>query len=74
MVLQPKPDHEDEATEESFVSSSELQAQNPQPDRMSVTVSSDFFMPDTEFKVEVLVREASYNQTAVESCPFEYEE
>lgn len=64
---------EDEDTEETFVSSNDLQAQNPQPAKMNVTISSDFFTSDTEFKVEVLVREASYNQTAVESCPFEYE-
>jgi hypothetical protein len=64
---------EDEVTEDTFVSSNELQAQNPQPPRIGVTVSSDFFKEDTEFKVEVLVREESYNQTAVESCPFEYE-
>ncbi len=64
---------EDEVTEDTFVSSNELQAQNPQPERIGVTISSDFFKPDSEFKVEVLVREESYNQTATESCPFEYE-
>ena len=64
---------EDEVTEEEFVSSNELQVQDPQPERVGVTVSSDFFKPDTEFKVEVLVREESYNQTATESCPFLYE-
>jgi len=65
---------EDEDTEETFVSSYELKAQDPQPARISVTISEGFFTPDTEFKVEVLVREASYNQTAVESCPFVYVE
>lgn len=64
---------EDEATEEVFVSSNELPAPDPVPPRMSVTIPSGFFMPETEFKVEVLAREESYNQTAVESCPFEYE-
>jgi hypothetical protein len=64
---------EDEETEEDFVSSNELQVQDSQPERVGVTVSQDFFKPGTEFKVEVLVREASYNQTATESCPFKYE-
>jgi hypothetical protein len=64
---------EDEVTEETFVSSNDLQARDPQPERIGVTISSDFFKPDSEFKVEVLVREESYNQTATESCPFEYE-
>lgn len=37
-----------------------------------VTVSPQFLVDGTEVKFEVLVREASGNQTAVESCPFEY--
>ena len=41
--------------------------------RMRVKFPAGFFKPGTEVKFEVLVREASYNQTAVESCPFEYE-
>jgi hypothetical protein len=42
------------------------------PDQTSITVPAAFFEGAEEFKVEVLAREASGNQTAVESCPFEY--
>jgi hypothetical protein len=58
-----------------FVSSFDIPAPDPDnlPAQMSVTFPADFFRPETEVKFEVLVREASYNQTAVESCPFEYE-
>ncbi len=60
--------------ENVFVSSFDLPAPDDVPERMSVTFPANFFRPDTEVKFEVLVREASYNQTAVESCPFDYEE
>jgi hypothetical protein len=59
--------------ENVFVSSIDLPAPEDTTVPMSVTIPSGFFRPGTEFKVEVLVREESYNQTAVESCPFEYE-
>ena len=60
--------------ENVFVSSIDLPAPEDEDVPMSVTFPANFFSPDTEVKFEVLVREASYNQTAVESCPFEYEE
>ena len=37
-----------------------------------VTVSPEFFVDGTEVKFEVLAREESFNQTATESCPFEF--
>jgi len=44
------------------------------PDQLSVTLPDDFMnQADGHVKYEVLAREASYNQTAVESC-FEVEE
>jgi len=46
----------------------------PSDESMSVTVPEGFFGEDMECKVEVLAREASGNQTAVEGCPFEWEE
>jgi len=46
----------------------------PSDEPMSVTVPEDFFGEEMECKIEVLVREESGNQTAVESCPFEWEE
>ena len=48
----------------------------PSDESMSVTVPAAFFGDgeDMECKVEVLAREASGNQTAVEGCPFEWEE
>jgi hypothetical protein len=55
--------------ENVFVSSTDLP---PSDERMSLLISKEFFRPG-EVKFEVLVREASFNQTAVESCPFEYE-
>jgi len=55
--------------ENAFVTSVELQATAV----TSVTFPAGFFKPGIEVKFEVLVREASYNQTAVGSCPFEYE-
>ena len=60
-----------EDDEGTFVSSIDLlpPAGN---DRMSVTFPANFFKSGAEVKFEVLVREASFNQTAVESCPFEY--
>jgi hypothetical protein len=42
--------------------------------RMSVTFPAQFFKSGAEVKFEILVREESYNQTAIESCPFEYED
>jgi hypothetical protein len=58
--------------ENVFVSSIDLPAPDNLPRRMRVRFPANFFRPGTEVKFEVLVREASYNQTAVESCPFEY--
>lgn len=47
-----------------------------QPDddtqRYSVTFPSEFFATGSEVKFEVLARESSFNQTAVETCPFEF--
>jgi hypothetical protein len=43
------------------------------PGETSMTVPAEFIELAEEFKYEVLAREASYNQTAVESC-FELEE
>jgi len=60
--------------ENVFVASLDLPAPDDVTLPMSVTFPANFFRPDTEVKFEVLVREASYNQTAVESCPFDYEE
>ena len=40
---------------------------------MSVTFPESFFEACAEVKFEILVREASYNQTAIESCPFIYD-
>jgi hypothetical protein len=58
--------------ENVFVSSIDLPSPDNTSEKMSVTFPSDFFSQDTEVKFEVLVREASFNQTAVESCPFKY--
>ena len=38
------------------------------PDATEMTIPEEFISLGTEFKYEVLVREESYNQTAVESC------
>lgn len=38
------------------------------PDKTSVTIPSEFIALGEEFKYEVLAREESFNQTAVESC------
>lgn len=48
----------------------------PSDEEMSVTVPAAFFGDgeDMECKVEVLAREESGNQTAVEGCPFEWVE
>lgn len=43
------------------------------PDQTSTTLPADFIALGDTFKYEVLAREASYNQTAVESC-FEIDE
>ena len=39
--------------------------------RYSVEIPEGFFTPGVEVKFEVLAREESYNQTAIESCAFE---
>ncbi len=41
-------------------------------ERYSVTVPDEFLRDGFEGKFEVLVREASFNQTAIETCPFEF--
>ncbi len=38
------------------------------PGETSITIPDEFLAQGDEFKYEVLAREASYNQTAVESC------
>lgn len=38
------------------------------PGETEVTVPAEFLAQGEEFKYEVLAREASFNQTAVESC------
>ncbi len=38
------------------------------PDVRSMTIPAEFLAQSDEFKYEILAREASYNQTAVESC------
>jgi hypothetical protein len=38
------------------------------PDEMSVTIPEEFLALGDTFKYEVLAREESFNQTAVESC------
>ncbi len=38
------------------------------PDERSITVPAEFIALGDEFKYEVLAREESFNQTAVESC------
>jgi len=38
------------------------------PDTLSLTIPDEFLNLGSEFKYEVLAREESYNQTAVESC------
>jgi hypothetical protein len=60
-------ENEDELT---FVSN--VQISPDDLDSYSVTVSPEFFEDGMEVKFEVLAREASFNQTAVESCPFEF--
>ena len=59
--------------ERAFVSSVDI-TPDDETAHYSVTVSPEFFVDETEVKFEVLVREASSNQTAVESCPFEFVE
>ena len=41
-------------------------------DSYSLTIPPGFFVDGTEVKFEVLVREATFNQSAVERCPFEF--
>ena len=57
--------------ERTFVSSVDI-TPDDKIAHYSMTVSPEFFLDETEFKFEVLVREASSNQTAVESCLFEF--
>lgn len=38
------------------------------PDRRSMTLPAEFIGQGDSFKYEVLAREESYNQTAIESC------
>ncbi len=38
------------------------------PDRTSMTIPAEFIAQGDEFKYEVLAREESFNQTAIESC------
>lgn len=59
--------------ENVFVSSIDLQPDDA-TDRYSITFPPEFFVDGTEVKFEVLIREESFNQTAVESCGFEFAE
>ena len=59
--------------ERVFVSSVEIQPGDGIA-RYEVTVTPEFFRDGSEIKFEVLAREASFNQTAVESCMFEFVE
>ena len=55
--------------ENVFVSSTDLQpAEGVGSYRL--TIPPDFFVAGTEVKFEVLAREATFNQSAVESCPY----
>jgi hypothetical protein len=56
--------------EQVFVSEVDVQP-DEEIDRYSVTFSDEFFVDESEVKFEILVREETFNQTAVESCPFE---
>jgi len=62
-----------EGDEGTFVASFDLLAPADETVPMSVTFPESFFEDGAETKFEILVREKSYNQTAIESCPFEYE-
>ena len=62
-----------ENDEGTFVASFDLLAPADETVPMSVIFPESFFEDGAETKFEILVREASYNQTAIESCPFEYE-
>ncbi len=64
-------EYEDE-DEQVFVT--EVDVMPDDSDRYSVTIPEEFFVDGTEVKFEVLAREASFNQTAFESCPFEFVE
>jgi hypothetical protein len=57
--------------ENVFTSSIDIQPEEG-VETYSVTIPEDFFVDETEVKFEVLAREESFNQTAVESCPFEF--
>jgi hypothetical protein len=54
--------------EVEWVFSVDLPVPENEGDRMSVTVPPEFIALSDEFKFEILAREESYNQTAVESC------
>ena len=59
--------------EVEWVFSVDLPKPEDEDARMSVTVPPEFIALSDEFKFEILVREESFNQTAVESC-FKLEE
>jgi hypothetical protein len=59
--------------ENAFVSSIDIQS-DPDVARYQVSFPPEFFIDGAEVKFEVLVREASFNQTAFESCLFEFVE
>ena len=64
-----------EGDEGTFVASFDLLPPDAEDEaeQMSVTFPESFFEACTEVKFEILVREESYNQTAIESCPFIYD-
>jgi hypothetical protein len=57
--------------ENAFTTSIDIQPEDG-VDAYSVRIPEDFFVDGIEVKFEVLAREESFNQTAVESCPFEF--
>lgn len=62
-------EYEDEA-ESVFVSSIDV-APDELDELFQVTLPEEFGVDEAEVKFEILIREASFNQTALESCPFE---
>ena len=57
--------------EVTFVSSVDLMPDDD-IERYSVSVPEEFLRDGFEGKFEVLVREASFNHTSIETCPFEF--
>ena len=64
-----------EGDEGTFVASFDLLPpdEEDEAEQMTVIFPESFFEACAEVKFEILVREESYNQTAIESCPFIYD-